>query len=147
VLFPGQQLWAGILVGVLVAGFGLLLWFQPQLRVLLGVLIAVLSLVSFVTSDFGGLFVGMLMGLLGGSLAIGWMADPPPSRRERRRHLLAVGGGQAPAVIDLRDASASPAEPSTGLPRPRPAPAEEHPGTEGIRGAADATGPAAPPGD
>ncbi len=65
-----------MLVGVLVAIFGLFLWLQPNLRYLLGTLIIVFSLGSFMSSDFGGLLVGMLFGLIAGALAIAWTPLP-----------------------------------------------------------------------
>lgn len=75
-LVPGSLIWLGVLVGVLVAIFGLFLWLQPSLRYLLGTLIIVFSLGSFMSSDFGGLLVGMLLGLIAGALAIAWTPLP-----------------------------------------------------------------------
>lgn len=73
ILLPGGLIWLGILVGVVIAVFGLFFWIQPELRRLLGVLTILLGLASFVTSDFGGLFIGMLLTLVGGSLALSWV--------------------------------------------------------------------------
>jgi hypothetical protein len=75
-LVPGSLIWLGVLVGVLIAIFGLFLWLQPSLRYLLGVLIIMFSLGSFMSSDFGGLIVGMLLGLVGGALAVAWVPLP-----------------------------------------------------------------------
>lgn len=75
-LVPGSLIWLGVLVGVLIAIFGLFLWLQPNLRYLLGTLIIVFSLGSFMSSDFGGLLVGMLLGLVAGALAIAWTPLP-----------------------------------------------------------------------
>jgi uncharacterized protein DUF6114 len=72
-LLPGSLLWVGVLVGTLVAVFGVLLWVQPQFRVILGVLIVLLAMVSFITSDFGGFLVGMLTGIIGGSMGAAWV--------------------------------------------------------------------------
>lgn len=73
----------GVLVGVIIAAFGLMLWFAEPLRIFLGVLTILLSLTSFMTSDFGGLLVGMLLGLVGGALAIAW---EPHHIRHRDAH-------------------------------------------------------------
>lgn len=75
----------GMIVGILIGVFGLFVWLQQQLRYVLGVTIVLLSLFSFIVADFGGYLVGMIMGILGGSLAVGWMPNPPLSWRERRR--------------------------------------------------------------
>lgn len=75
-LVPGSLIWLGVLVGVLIAVFGLFLWLQPSLRYLLGALIIVFSLGSFMSSDFGGLIIGMLLGLVAGALAIAWTPLP-----------------------------------------------------------------------
>ena len=73
ILVAGQVVWMGIMVGVLVAILGLLLWFERAgLRRFFGVLIVLLGLVSLITSDFGGFFIGMLLALIGGSMAIVW---------------------------------------------------------------------------
>jgi hypothetical protein len=71
-LVPGSLIWLGVLVGVLIAVFGLFLWLQPSLRYLLGALIIVFSLGSFMSSDFGGLIIGMVLGLVAGALALAW---------------------------------------------------------------------------
>lgn len=75
-LVPGSLIWLGVLVGVLIAVFGLFVWLQPSLRYLLGTLIIVFALGSFMSSDFGGLLVGMLLGLVAGALAIAWTPLP-----------------------------------------------------------------------
>lgn len=94
----------GVLVGALVAFFGLMLWFARPLRTLLGVVILLLSLGSFLTSDFGGLLVGMLMGLVGGSLALAWVPTKVTWRQRRRARLLAKQGGE-PTVVDISEES------------------------------------------
>lgn len=72
VFIGGSLLWLGMLVGVVIAVFGVFFWIQPHERRILGVLTILLGFASFVTSDFGGFFVGMLLTLLGGSLALAW---------------------------------------------------------------------------
>ena len=77
-------IWAGILVGVLVEFFALMLWIQPQFRAMYGTFVVLLSLLSFITSDFGGLFIGMLLGILGGSLALAWTPVTGKTKRQQR---------------------------------------------------------------
>ena len=77
ILVAGQVVWMGITVGVLVAVFGLFLWFAPSQRQIAGVLIVVLSLVSFITSDFGGFLIGMILGLTGGAMGFAWTPRSP----------------------------------------------------------------------
>ena len=104
ILIASGSVLFGILVGVLVGFFGLLLWLTPQLRVILGILILVLSLGSFFTSDFGGLILGMLMGLIGGSLALAWVPTKVTWRQRRRARKLAAAGG-AVEPMDSVDAA------------------------------------------
>lgn len=84
-VFSTTSIAIGVTVGVVIGVCGLCLWFQPQLRFLLGVVILVLSLVSFVTSDFGGFFVGMLLSIIGGALATAWVPAPVVKRGRHRR--------------------------------------------------------------
>lgn len=90
-LFVTQTpIWAGILVGVLVEFFAVMLLVQPQFRTMYGMFVVLLSLLSFITSDFGGLFIGMLLGILGGSLALAW--TPVMGKTKRQRKWLAKSG-------------------------------------------------------
>lgn len=59
----------GLIVGILVLVFGILVYIQPQHHVVYGVLILVFSIISLV-SFAGGFFIGFLLGLIGGILAI-----------------------------------------------------------------------------
>lgn len=72
ILISGTVVWAGILVGVLVAMMGLFLWFTPHLRQVVGVLAVVLSVVSLLTSDYGGFVIGLILGTVGGALGFAW---------------------------------------------------------------------------
>jgi len=90
-------IWQGILVGVLVEFFALLLWIQPVHRTMYGMFIVLLSLVSFVTSDFGGLFIGMILGLLGGSLALSW--TPVTGKTKRQQKWLMKSRGERPVLV------------------------------------------------
>jgi Family of unknown function (DUF6114) len=75
-----QQGIAGIatwLMAALMALMAMVMWFQPQLRVIAGVSTILFALASFLTSNLGGFLLGMLLGLVGGSLAVGWDVDKP----------------------------------------------------------------------
>lgn len=86
ILASGTAIWLGILVGVVIAVFGLFFWFAPSQRQIVGVLTVIAAVASFVTSDLGGFLVGMLLAMTGGALGFAWVPAPPrPSRRERRR--------------------------------------------------------------
>lgn len=94
-VFATTTVGLGITVGVIVAVCGLLVWLQPQLRVLLGIVIILMSLLSFITSDFGGLLLGMLLGIVGGSLAIAWAPLTEITKAQHRRVLPWRRRGQA----------------------------------------------------
>lgn len=72
ILISGTVVWAGILVGVLVATMGIFLWFTPQLRHLVGIVAVLLSIVSLLTSDYGGFGIGLILGTVGGAMGFAW---------------------------------------------------------------------------
>jgi hypothetical protein len=72
ILVSGTVVWAGILVGALVATMGLFLWFTPHVRHLLGIVAVLLSIVSLLTSDYGGFGVGLILGTVGGAMGFAW---------------------------------------------------------------------------
>lgn len=69
-----------LVIGVLLMVLGLVMWFQPQVRIFAGVAAILLSLVSLVVSNFGGFLMGFLMGLLGGAMSIAWVPGQPESQ-------------------------------------------------------------------
>ena len=77
ILVAGQIVWVGILVGVLISAFGLLVWFAPSQRQIAGILIVVLAAASFISSDLGGFFIGMLLAIVGGAMAFAWVPSKP----------------------------------------------------------------------
>jgi hypothetical protein len=91
-LVTGTTVVTGIAVGLLVAIFGLFLWFAPALRQITAVLIVLLSVVSLITSDFGGFLIGMALGITGGAMGFAWVPAAPKVRKRRlfRRHAAAV---------------------------------------------------------
>jgi len=67
----------GVILGMLVLIFGILLSTQPENHSTYGVLILVFAVISL-TSFGGGFFIGFLLALIGGILAITWKPTPPP---------------------------------------------------------------------
>lgn len=64
----------GLGIGILIAGFSVLLYWRPEHHVGLGVAVLILSIVSIV--DFGGFFLGLILGVIAGALAIGHPTHP-----------------------------------------------------------------------
>lgn len=56
------------LLGILVIGFGVLLYVMPQNHVAFGILVLVFSIASLI--GLGGLLIGFILGLIGGILGI-----------------------------------------------------------------------------
>ncbi len=65
----------GIVVGLLVIVFGVLMYVKPAQAKIFGALVLVLSIVSW----FGGagFFLGLILGLIGGILGLVWKPTPP----------------------------------------------------------------------
>lgn len=70
---PGTAGLAGFLLGGMIAAMGVLLWFLPEQRAVLGIAVVLLSLASFVYTNLGGFLLGMVLGLVGGNLGFAWM--------------------------------------------------------------------------
>ncbi|MFC8175670.1 DUF6114 domain-containing protein [Streptomyces sp. NPDC057242] len=68
---------SALIIGALLITLGLMMWFQPAVRVFAGVATIVLGLVSIPVSNFGGLGVGFLLSLIGGGMSIAWAPAPP----------------------------------------------------------------------
>ncbi|MEV7672717.1 DUF6114 domain-containing protein [Streptomyces sp. NPDC000963] len=68
---------SALIIGVLLITLGLMMWFQPAVRVFTGVATIVLGLVSIPVSNFGGFGVGFLLALIGGGMSIAWAPAPP----------------------------------------------------------------------
>src|SRR5437667_11328226 len=66
----------GVINGLLVIIFGVLLYMQPQRHVAWGVLVLVLSIASWLTT-IGGFFIGFILALIGGILGIAWKPPAP----------------------------------------------------------------------
>jgi hypothetical protein len=94
-----QQGIAGIatwLMAALMALMAMVMWFQPQLRVIAGVSTILFALASFLTSNLGGFLLGMLLGLVGGSLAVGWDFNKPKAEAPAEQ----VAAGDEPSDGD-----------------------------------------------
>lgn len=66
----------GVVNGLLVIVFGVLLYVKPQQHVVWGVLVLILSIASWFTT-IGGLFIGLILGLIGGILGIVFKPTQP----------------------------------------------------------------------
>ncbi|MGP3968692.1 DUF6114 domain-containing protein [Streptomyces sp. 6N223] len=85
-----------LVIGVLLMVLGLVMWFQPQVRIFAGVAAILLALVSLVVSNFGGFLVGFIFGLVGGAMGVAWVpGQPGPQAAERKD---AAGGDPPPAT-------------------------------------------------
>ena len=89
---------AGYFLGGGLIGCGLVAWFAPVHRRIVGVLGTGLAIASLVESNLGGFLVGMLLGLLGGAMTFGW-GEKKPSRRARRRAAAAAADAEAGADL------------------------------------------------
>lgn len=67
----------GIVNGLLVIVFGVMLYVRPQQHIIWGVLVLILSIVSWFTT-LGGFFLGLILALIGGILGIVFKPSPPP---------------------------------------------------------------------
>ena len=74
---------AGYILGGSLVLFGLVAWFAPLYRGLVGVLAVLLSLAAFVAANLGGYLLGSVLGILGGSMIWAWGEKAP--RRSRAR--------------------------------------------------------------
>lgn len=83
---------AGYFLGGGLIAFGLVCWFLPSNRRIVGVLAVCFAIVSLVESNLGGFFVGMFFGVLGGCMAFGW-GEKKPTRRMLRRQAAAEPAG------------------------------------------------------
>ncbi|TLZ98129.1 MAG: hypothetical protein E6J94_05275 [Methanobacteriota archaeon] len=66
----------GIVNGLLVMVFGILLYVKPQQHVVWGVLVIVFSVVSLFDT-LGGFIIGLILGLIGGILGAVWKPPAP----------------------------------------------------------------------
>ncbi|MGP4112034.1 DUF6114 domain-containing protein [Streptomyces sp. 4N509B] len=84
-----------LVIGVLLMVLGLVMWFQPHVRIFAGVAAILLSLVSLVVSNFGGFLIGFLFGLIGGGMSIAWVPGQTQPARTAERDDAEAGGPPA----------------------------------------------------
>lgn len=65
--------------------FGLVAWFAPHYRTLVGLVGVVLALAAFVSVNLGGWLVGSVLGIVGGSMVWGWGEKRARPRRSAIR--------------------------------------------------------------
>ena len=122
-LAAGTTVLVAIMVGVLIAVFGLFLWFAPHLRQIVGVLIEVLAVASLVTSNLGGFFIGMIMAMVGGALGFAWVPTEPRLKKWRIRHLLHIPTPAVQPDVELRGVPGTWAKDPATAPAGTPPPA------------------------
>lgn len=116
-LLVSKSVTVAIVIGVVIAVFGLTMWLAPEHNKLLGLLTLVAALVSLVMANLGGFLVGMLLAIAGGGLSFAWLpgARPVPAVAPEAVPEPDESGGleilipEQPAVLDLRE-PAAPAE-------------------------------------
>lgn len=81
---------AGYILGGSLVLFGLVAWFAPHYRALVGVLAVLLGLAAFVAANLGGYLLGSVLAILGGSMVWAWGEKAPKRARGGRRRAAAV---------------------------------------------------------
>jgi hypothetical protein len=100
ILVAGQIVWVGILVGLLISAFGLLVWFAPSQRQIAGILIVFLAAASFISSDLGGFFIGMILAITGGAMVFAWVPEKVRKNRKQPVPTIATAGpGSVPQTL------------------------------------------------
>ncbi len=74
---------AGYILGGGMALFGLVAWFAPHYRTLVGILAFLFALAAFVSANLGGYLIGTVLGIVGGSMIWAWGEKKPRGRRAR----------------------------------------------------------------
>jgi len=90
---------AGYILGGSLVLFGLVAWFAPHYRALVGVLAVLLGLAAFVAANLGGYLLGSVLAILGGSMVWAW-GEKAPKRGHggRRRSGAAVATAATPSA-------------------------------------------------
>lgn len=68
---------AGYTLGGALVSFGLVAWFAPHYRTLVGIFAFVVALAAFPAANLGGYLVGSVLGIIGGSMIWAWGEKPP----------------------------------------------------------------------
>ncbi len=80
----GWNFAAGYILGGGLALFGLVAWFAPHYRTLVGVLAFLFALAAFVSANLGGYLIGTVLGVIGGSMIWAWGEKKPKGARRAR---------------------------------------------------------------
>lgn len=88
---------AGYILGGGLVLFGLVGWFAPHYRGLLGILAVLIGLAAFVAANLGGYLVGSVLAVLGGSMMWAWGEKAPRRARGGRRRRTTSGVADAAA--------------------------------------------------
>ncbi|MEV4999936.1 DUF6114 domain-containing protein [Nocardioides sp. LML1-1-1.1] len=81
---------AGYILGGGLVLIGLVSWFAPHYRTLLGIMAVLLALAAFVAANLGGYLLGSVLGILGGSMVWAWGEKAPRRARGGRRRASAT---------------------------------------------------------
>jgi len=84
VLTGGWGYAAGYVLGGALVLFGLVAWFAPIYKSLVGVVAFLLALGAFPAANLGGYLVGSVLGIVGGAMVWSW-GEKRPSHRRRAR--------------------------------------------------------------
>lgn len=88
---------AGYILGGGLVLFGLVGWFAPHYRGLIGILAVLIGLAAFVAANLGGYLVGSVLAVLGGSMMWAWGEKAPRRERGGRRRRTTSGVADAAA--------------------------------------------------
>lgn len=90
---------AGYTLGGALVLFGLVAWFAPHYKSLVGVMAFAVALIAFVAANLGGYLVGTILGIIGGSMIWAWGEKLPKGERARGRRSRSI----EPAQTDGQD--------------------------------------------
>lgn len=89
---------AGYILGGGLVLFGLVAWFAPHYRALVGVLAVLLGLAAFVAANLGGYLLGSVLAILGGSMVWAWGEKAPRRARGGRSRTTAPASTVTPTA-------------------------------------------------
>lgn len=81
---------AGYILGGGLVLFGVVAWFAPHYRALVGILAVLLGLAAFVAANLGGYLLGSVLAIVGGSMVWAWGEKAPKRARGGRRRAAAA---------------------------------------------------------
>lgn len=86
VITAGFAAWSGILLGLVLVGMALFIWFRPETRHFAAAVALIAAFLSYPLSNLGGFMIGMFSAIIGACLAFAWIPDkqPVPAGKEAR---------------------------------------------------------------